>query len=69
MEEKTRRYAVIDKQTQIVVRDGIRTRMDARYIKRQFEAKWQAESGAKMPSRYFVESDIDHPAGAGVYYH
>ena len=64
------KYAVIDKSTQQVVQRGLKTRQLARIAKRELEYKESAaNSFHPRPSRYFVESDIDHPQGAGVYYH
>lgn len=64
------RYVVIDKQTEAVVVKGLRTRQDARIAKRELEFKHRAEnSHHAMPSRYYVETDVDHPAGVGLYYH
>lgn len=70
MEEKKRKYAIIDKQTTNVVVDHLQTRQEARILKRELEYKHRAANEFRnMPSRYFVETDVDHPAGPGLYYH
>ena len=65
-----RRYALIDKETQAVVKEGIATRAAARVAKRELEYKVRAANDFRnTPSRYMVETDIDHPAGGGIYIH
>jgi hypothetical protein len=67
---QNKRYVVIDKQTTQVVVDNLRTRDAARIAKRDLEYKHrEANEFRNMPSRYFVETDIDHPSGAGIYLH
>lgn len=69
-EPGTNKYVVIDKDTQVAVREGLRTRQEARIAKRELEYAHKAANNFRpVPSRYFVESGIDHPAGAGNYYH
>ena len=69
-EKKDRKYVVIDKQTTTVVAEHLATRQAARIKKRELEyAHRVANELRNMPSRYFVETDIDHPAGAGIYLH
>ena len=64
------KYVLIDKETQEVVHQGIRTRQEARILKRELEYKHSAANDFRpMPSRYFVETDVDHPSGAGIYLH
>ena len=65
-----KKYVVIAKDTETVVEDNIDTRALARIIKKKFEKAKQEETGSdKRPSAYFVETDVDHPAGAGIYIH
>lgn len=64
-----RNYLVVDKHTTIVVADGIRTRREARLIKAKYEGKHVAVNKRPMPSRYYVETDIDNPNGPGLYIH
>lgn len=69
-EEKTKRYVVVDKTTTQVVAEGIKTRQAARIAKRELEYKNKADNQFRpVPSRYYVETDVDHPSGAGIYYH
>ena len=68
--EQNNRYVVVDKQTTQVVVSGLKTRKDARNAKRDLEYKNEvANNFRKTPSRYFVETDVDHPNGAGIYSH
>lgn len=70
MEEKKRKYVIVDKQTTAVVMTHLQTRQEARLKKRELEYQHRAANGFRnIPSRYFVETDVDHSAGAGVYYH
>lgn len=65
-----KKYAVIEAATQMVVSDGHNTRQSARIAKRELDYKDSAADNFRnKPSRYYVESDVDHPKGAGVYYH
>ena len=69
-DEQNKRYAVIDKTTQSVASEGHKTRNAARMAKRDLEYKHRAANGFRpTPSRYFVETDVDHPSGPGIYYH
>ncbi len=68
--EQKKNYAVIDKHTQTVVAQNLRTRKEARLAKRELEQTHRAANEHRMmPSRYFVETDVDHPNGAGIYSH
>lgn len=65
-----KKYAVIDESTQTVVSEGHSTRQAARLAKRDLDYKASAANGFRnTPSHYYVESDVDHPKGAGIYYH
>ena len=68
--EVQNKYAVVDKQTTEVVARGLRTRREARLVKRDLEYKnLAANNHQPLPSRYFVETDVDHPNGPGIYLH
>ena len=65
-----KRYLVISKETEAVVAKDIGTRKDARLIKKKLELEKQSETGSvNRPSAYFVETDVDHPSGPGLYTH
>lgn len=65
-----RRYVVIDKSTEQVVVEDLRSRQSARIAKRQLEyAAREANGFVQSPSKYYVETDVDHPRGAGIYSH
>lgn len=64
------KYVVVDKRTEAVVLKGLATRQAARLAKRELEYQEKAANNHRnMPSRYYVETDVDHPAGVGIYYH
>lgn len=68
--EGQNKYAIIDKNTTLVVVRGLQTRKQARLAKRDLEDKNLAENNHQpLPSRYFVETDVDHPNGSGIYQH
>jgi hypothetical protein len=70
MEETQNKYAVVDKTTTAVVLRGLKTRQAARIAKRELEYKHRAANEHRnLPSRYFVETDVDHPYGPGIYLH
>jgi len=65
-----KRYRIVDSTTEEVVAEDLQTRQAARMLKRQLEYKHRAcNSFHAMPPRYYVETDIGHPAGPGIYYH
>ena len=69
-EEGTNRYRVVEKATEVVVQEGLRSRAEARRVKRGFELAKQKETGStNRPSAYYVETSDDHPSGSGIYLH
>lgn len=65
-----KKYAVVDENTQTIVSEGHATRQSARLAKRDLDHKDNTANGFRnKSSRYYVESDVDHPKGAGAYYH
>lgn len=69
-EQKNRRYVVIHKESTKVAASGLKSRKLARTKKRELEEQYRQTNGFRpTPSQYFVETDIDHPAGAGIYSH
>lgn len=74
MSERTdtqnKRYVVIAVETQQVVAEGLRTRAEARIKKRELEYAYRAKNEFRpVKSQYYVETDADHPSGAGIYLH
>ena len=70
MGEGQRKYSVVDERSGEAVVEYLPSRAKARLAKRELEYKNRAENGFRpTPSRYWVETDIDHKNGAGIYLH
>ena len=54
-----RKYCIVDAETTVVIYEGIKSRSEARRLKQQLE-------GAELFLHCQVETDIDHPDGAGL---
>lgn len=68
MDEAKNKYAIVERSTTLIVSRGFHSRQAARIAKRELEYKIRAANEHRnMPSHYYVETDIDHPNGAGIY--
>ena len=64
------KYRIVEKATEQVVHEGLRSREEARNVKRSLELAKQKETGSQnRPSAYFVETGDYHPNGGGIYLH
>ena len=70
MNEGRNKYRIVEKATEQVVQEGLRSRQQARDVKRSLELAKQKETGSQnRPSAYYVETGDDHPNGGGIYLH